>query len=284
MHLQYILSFKISYSHSYYLNIRFYWITTMNYHNQCPKKFDSRIKKLIINQNIYHSLYGNYRDCPTNQSIKFFYKDNHTLPEIIDKTCKVIVQNHHSLDLARTMCHHTTSTKQIPAIMYPIGNFLGTNFESHEDSYDENILLRTNYPGVIKKQNELFPLDNNIVYSNPITIIRDENYGPLDHYDVFKVAVITCCTKNDLVDFQMCVETVFQAAIHGSHNILILTPFDEKSKIPCEDQIVTFNNLILKYMHKFKEIIVCVPPYEDKKIYDLFNEKIIKYCGQMNEI
>lgn len=240
--------------------------TMMNRH---PKEFNINRKKIIINQNIYCSRYGTFRDCcPTNPSIRFFYKLLSPDPKISNSgMCKILVKNQHALN---------GLTESIPAIMYPMGNFLGTNFESFEGIYDENIILRTNYPAVIGRQNELFhPDESNIIYSNPITIIRNENYEPLNQSDVYKVAVITSChtKKNDLTDFKTCIETVFQAAFACLHNVLILTPFAQESGISYEDQANIFYILIQKYGHNFKEIIICVPLYENKSVYDLFNEK-----------
>ena len=127
-----------------------------------PKNIDPKIKNQIINQNIYHSGYGNYKACPTTPSIKFPYKNSYN-PGTINSICKVIVHNKHALDIADSLCDHGmnsfSSRKSVPAILYPLGKeFIGTNFESREGIFDENIILRTNYPYIIKKQADLFPI------------------------------------------------------------------------------------------------------------------------------
>jgi len=174
--------------------------------------------------------------------------------------------------------------------------FLGSNFESREGIYDENVILRTNYPYVIKKQMDLFPLKNDksycVVYTNPITVIRDTNYNPLNHDQIFKVGLITTCyerrnnlltekeisilSSQDLLNFQMCVENSFQAAICGSHDIIILPLFCKEFGAPIVDQISVFNHTIIKYGHKFKGIMICIPPYEGKDIFEDFDKEILK--------
>jgi hypothetical protein len=274
-----------------------------------PRNFDQKIKNSIVNQNIYHAGYGNYKVCPMCPSIKFPYRSSYN-PNTINNVCKVLVCNKHPLDVANTLCDHglnsLTSRKPIPAIMYPLGSeFMGSNFESREGIYDENIVLRTNYAYVIKKQLALFSGkdDKNIhtvVYSNPITVIRDMNYNPYNHDDIYKVSVITLCyeRKNelvnenalseekdkenkilssaDLINLQIYIETVFQIAICGYHEVLLLTLFGREFGVPVDDQILIFNNIIMKYGHKFKGIMICIPPYEGKDIYEYFDKEIIR--------
>jgi hypothetical protein len=273
-----------------------------NFSNINPNSFDKKIKNNIVNQNIYHSGYGSYKTCPINTSIKFSYKNNCN-PGTINEICKVLVHNTHSIDIVDRLSEHglnkLSSENPIPAIMYPIAkSFLGS-YEIKDGIYDDNIFLRSNYSYIIKKQNDLFPIrkNNEVIYSNPITIIRDSNYNPLSNDDIFKLGVITLSpelkedlismkikngdntiikkvlTSKDLLKLQMNIEAVFQVAICGYHNILILNVIPN---IPIEDQVLIYNNSIMKYGHKFKAIMMCIPPYEDIQIYNYFNENIIK--------
>jgi hypothetical protein len=283
----------------------------MNYGNVNPKNFDPKIKNQIMNQNIYHSGYGNYKMCPTVGSIRFPYKNSYD-PKTINEQCSVVVCNANPLDIAYDLCDHglnsLQSTKPIPAIAYPVGKeFIGTNLESREGIYDENIILRTNYPYVIKKQPELFTGKENqhsVIYSNPITTIRDANYNPMGYDMIFKTAIITVCfdkkndlitekiqdkeqsvlQSNDLLNFQIQMETVFQVAICGFHNVLILQLFGKEFGIPVSDQLLIFNMLIMKYGHKFKGIMVCVPPYEGVELFELFDRMIIRPTTLTQEI
>lgn len=284
----------------------------INFGNMHPKSFDPKIKNQIINQNIYHSGYGNYKMCPMFGSIRFPYKNDYN-PGPITSICKVIVHNKHSLDVADALSDHSlnslSSTKPIPAIMYPMGkDFVGVNLEAREGVYDENIILRTNYPFIIKRQPELFnkkEAQKYIIYSNPITIIRDYNYNPLGYDNLFKVSVITICyerqkdllveegkihegerkkresdiktlTSTDLLNFQMYVENVFQAALCGHHEVLLLTVFGREFGVPVDDQIIIYNLCVMKYGHMFKSIMFCIPPYEGKDLFDYFDREIIK--------
>ncbi|VBB17778.1 hypothetical protein YASMINEVIRUS_241 [Yasminevirus sp. GU-2018] len=279
----------------------------MNFGNINPRNFDPKVKNTIVNQNMYHAGYGNYKVCPVSGSIKFPYKSAYN-PGTVSAVCKVIVYHKHAIDVADTLSDHglnsLTAIKPIPAIMYPMGReFTGTNLESREGIYDENIILRSNYPYVIKKQPELFQTKDGqkmVVYSNPISVIRDANYNPL-HYDlVFKVGVITLCYERqkdllteveekdkkkiekkmlssaDLLTFQIYLENVFQAAICGYHNIMLLPIFGREFGIPVEDQILMYNLCIMKFGHMFKAIIICIPPYEDKGLFEYMDKEILK--------
>lgn len=291
-----------------------------------PKSFGHKEKTQFINQNIYHSGFGDYKICPTNPSVRFPYRNSYN-PGTINNICKVMVHNYHQLDVANNLCDHgldsLAAQTMIPAVMYPIGKeFTGSNFESREGIYDENIILRTNYSCVIKRQDNLFLQNNDgqkvVVYSKPITIIRNSNYDPLPYSGVFKVAIITVCydrkydlippnitksekdskknkeknkekddeqrdqgenillTSNDLLSFQMYIEAVFQAAICGQNNILLLTFFGREFGIPIDDQILIYNMCIMKFGHKFQGIMICIPPYEGKDLYEYFEKNIIK--------
>lgn len=271
------------------------------------KNLDPRIRTHFIHQNIFHSLDGIYKVCPINGSIKLSYKSEYN-PGTINSLCKVVVINKHPLDVADKLCDHglanLTSRKPIPCIMYPMGkDFLGTNFESREGIYDENIILRSNYAYIIKKQQGLFPPKDGekcAVYTNPVTIIRDMNLNPINHDNLFKVAISTVCfekkeeliterimdgdkfediqilASSDLLNFQMHIETIFQIAICGYHEVLILTLFGKEFGIPIDDQILIFNTCIMKYGHKFKAIMVCIPPYEGHELFSYFDHQIVK--------
>lgn len=298
---------------------------TVNFANTDPKNFDPKVKNHIVHQNIYHSGYGNYKVCPVAPSVKLPYKSSYA-PGTINSVCRVMVHNKHSLDVANTLCDHglnsLTLHKPIPAVIYPMGReFLGTNLESREGIYDENIILRTNYPYIIKKQTDLLPIKEGqkaIIYSGPITTIRDPNYNPLNYDDIFKVSVITACyerknellvekvhddskpqknetsgkhkelpkeqkmkenkmlTSYDLLNFQILIENVCQAAICGYHDVLILSLFGREFGVPVDDQILIFNSCIMKFGHMFKGIMICIPPYEGKDLYEYFEKHIIK--------
>lgn len=272
---------------------------TINYSSMNPKNFDMRVKTQMVNQNIYHSGYGDYKVCPVFPSIAFPYNKSYN-PPAINSITKVIIDHTHGIDTIDTLSDHglnsLTSKNQIPMIIYPVGKeFIGSNLESREGIHDETMILRTNYPYVIKKQTDLFDTrsDYFVIYSNPITVIRDSNYNSLHYDNVFKMGVatlyantnhplikdksgITMLTSHDLLMLQIRFETAFQAAICGSHPMIIIPLLSVELNIPIDDQILIINHCILKFGHLFKAIMICVPPYESKEIVEYLNSKIIK--------
>lgn len=181
-----------------------------NFGNTHPNNFNQKIRNNVIYQNIYHAGHGNYKICHINGSIKFVYKGNYN-PGAIDTICKVYVHNKHPIEIVDRFAKHGINNfaarEPIPMIMYPLGReFLGTNFESREGIYDENVILRTNYAHVVKKQTNIFPIkkDSEVIYSSPITVIRDINYNFLSHDNIFKMGVATICpsTSIDLIEVE----------------------------------------------------------------------------------
>ncbi len=282
-----------------------------NFGNINPNNIPTKVKNQVINQNIYHSAYGDYKMCSTYGSIKYPYS-NSCEPGPINNICKVLVINKHSLDVANTLCDHGICTlplqKPIPVIMYPLGKlFNDINIDSRDGIIEENIILRTNYAFVIKKQTDLFNIKENnrvVVYSNPVTTIRDINYNPLKHDTIFRTGVTAVCfnrseelitdnnnnknnilSASDLLNFQMLIEAVFQAAIgSGSHDVLILTLFGKEFGIPIDDQIIIYNLCIMKYGHKLKGILIAIPPYESKEVFDHFDKNIINPIELTNDV
>jgi len=83
-------------------------------------------------------------------------------------------------------------------------------------------------------------------------------------------------SSDDMLLLQMYVENVFQAAICGYHNILLLPVFGKEFGIPVEDQIIIYNLCIMKFGHLFKAILICVPSYEGKDLFEFIDRSIIK--------
>jgi hypothetical protein len=176
--------------------------------------------------------------------------------------------------------------------MYPLGkDFNGMNYETREGIFDENIILRTNYSFVVKKQTELFNNKNenniNVIFSDPVTIFRDIEYNPINLNNVGSVAVISLLYKKsqDLIsdndeemlsskDFlllQMNIESVFQLAIVNNIKTLILPIICGDFEVPIDDQLIIFNMCIMKYGDKIENIIISIPHYDDDKCFQLFN-------------
>ena len=102
--------------------------------------------------------------------------------------------------------------------------------------------------------------------------------------------MITCSpiSKPELIDGKMnaedflktmtIIETVFQTAILGKNKVLLLPLFglDDNDENPIDDIIQIYNYCILKYSHKFDNIIIYIPEYVPIEAYDLFENSILK--------
>ncbi len=271
-----------------------------------PKFIDVKLKNACINQNILQSGYQTFKMCPYAPSVNYRYLNKYSAGQI-NNICKVYVFLCHPIDLIEQLSpkglNTLTSNKSYPAMLYPMGrDFLGSNFESRDGIVDETLILRSNYAFVIKKQRDLFPIkkDGDVIYSKIITIIRDMYYNFLNYDNIFRSAVITASppkdieliteevkiddekkkvkilSSKDFLKFQTMIESVFQVAICGNHECLILTVFSTEFNIPVDDQILIYNNCIMKYGHKFKDIVIAIPPFEGKELMEYFDKNIIK--------
>lgn len=251
--------------------------------------YDNVDKDRIIRDNILQTKTGIYKICPEPCFINFTYVKNSNI-DPINAICKVSVQNQHTIDVANIFSNHgIENIKNIPPVMmYPMGaDFNGTNYESHEGIFDDQIILKTNYSSIVRKQYNYFNTkeQKNVIYTSPITIIRDSSHNLLPIENIFTVGVITVCYQNknkllnnelfsaDLLLFQIYMETVFQAAICKYHEILLLPLFGPEHNIPVCDQIKIYNICIMKFSHYFKVIVICV---SSPDLFNLVDDEIIK--------
>ena len=83
--------------------------------------------------------------------------------------------------------------------------------------------------------------------------------------------------STDFIKLLCIVESIFQTAIAGGHNILVLTPFgNTEDNVPQEDMVKIYNSCIFKYGHRFNKIIIAVPIWHGTYIYDLFANEIVR--------
>ena len=83
--------------------------------------------------------------------------------------------------------------------------------------------------------------------------------------------------SNDYIKMLCTIETIFQTAIAGSHNVLVLTPFgNTEDNVPQEDIVKLYNSCIFKYGHRFNKIIIAVPIWYGTYMFDLFNNEIVR--------
>lgn len=259
-----------------------------------PAKMDSRVKKTLISQNISQSKIGMYKMYPKFRPItcNFTSKYNPGPPSNI---CEVSVVHEHSIDVAEKYAEYginfTNENKMNPVVMNVVGkDFTGTNFESNDEIRDEMINLRTSFNNTIGTQSP-FPVNNTeCIYAKSVVTIRPKNpmMGFLPYPQTFRFAMISASPiKNPkmLDDERMCsaefvktcsiIECIFQTAIAGFHPVLILTPFGhDEDENPIDDIVKIYNYCIFKYGHRFRNIIIAVPPFCPKEMFEKYNQVV----------
>jgi hypothetical protein len=256
----------------------------------------NKTKQTLINQNIAQSKFGMYAQCATGNCIKNHFTQNFNIGEV-NNICEVDIVNMHAIDAIKEYCQlgFNAGFKDgwiNPVSMCTVGDdFIGSNYPQSEGIRDDTYNIRTNY-NTITKNNNPFPLkQNECVYNRFVTVIRDSNLQAItDLQNLYRFGLITVAPINkpklldenrmhstDFIKIMCIVETIFQTAIAGSHNILVLTPFgNTEDDVPQEDIVKIFNSCIFKYGHRFKKIVVAVPIWYGTYMFDLFNNEIIR--------
>lgn len=278
---------------------------TPNFPPLNPRNINRQQKDATINRNIYLSGYGAYQMCPYRGSMRVKYRKDFNRGQV--KTiCKVLVKHLHALDIVGSLSNkglsELKSNNPYPTIINPMyRDFNGNNSKSDDSSPDENVILRTNFAFVVQRQENLFPVssDSEIVYTNPITIIRDAYYNQIAHENLYRTGVITVTPQRPeliekmikdgdryekikilaskhLFKLQTQLETAFQVAAMGGHNSIVISLFDQEFGIPIDDQIMIYNYCIMKYGHFFNAIIFGIPPYQPEELATYIDENIMK--------
>lgn len=270
-----------------------------------PRSIDRQRKDAAINDNILQCGFKIYNMCPWQASMRIRFRKDFNRGNV-NSVCKVLVEHKHALDVVGGLVNkgltEIKSNNKYPAIINPMfREFTGRNSKSNDATADENILLRTNYSFVVQRQENLFPTSNDseVVYSAPITVIRDPFYNMIPHEYLYRTGVITVTPHdtelldkiiNDgdrydkkkvlrtqhLLKLQTQLETAFQVAAMGGHNAVIVSLFDQEYGIPVDDQIMLYNYCIMKYGHFFGAIIFAIPPYQPAELKEYIGENIIK--------
>lgn len=270
-----------------------------------PKKMDPRVKKNIINQNINQSKIGLYKKYPNFNPITCQLIQNFN-PGLPDKLCDVKVVHEHVIDVAEKYAekglNFTSTNNMNPVILNTVGKeFSGTNFESSVDIRDQIINMRTSFNNTVGTNSPYPTKDSDCVFSKSVTVIRSKNIvngGFLPYNQTFRVAMITttpiACTEflsnnkmtsTDYLKTLSIIECVFQTAIAGKHPILILCPFGhDEDQNPIDDIIRIYNYCILKYSHRFKEIIIGVPPFYPVSVFEIYGKKILKPLDMVQSV
>jgi len=269
---------------------------------------NNKTKQVLINQNITVCKVGFYQNCLIGKSLKTSYVNNFDIGES-HTICNVYVVNQHAIDTVDEFCSRSvksSSTSDLnlnfnfqlkdgwmnPVVMCVVdrNNFFGNNFNQSEGITDDIYNIRTNF-NMITQNGNPFPLkEKECVYNKHITVIRDKTFQAIPLPQVFSTGLIVISPLHkpalldenrmgsvEFLNMLTTVETLFQTAIYYGHNILVLTPLGHThDEIPQEDIIKIYNSLIFKYQHKFKYIIVSIPPWDGIELFNLYDSNIIK--------
>lgn len=261
------------------------------------------VRRKIIEFNVNQTKIGMFKDYPKTRSLVYTYNERFNT-NIISNICDVSVVYEHSIDVVGNLVEHGVNSNiknPLPVVLNLVGKeFSGTNYESGEGIRDEMIYLRTNF-NVTMGISPPYPIkDGECVYSQFVTTIRPKYPKSfLTHDNTFRFSMITTAPINkpkinsdgnmDVVNFiRTCctIESVFQMAIAARHTSLILCPYGHFiDDNPLNDIISIYNYCVMKYGHKFIQIIFAIPPYYPKEqIFDIYNGNIIRPTNLVNEI
>lgn len=261
--------------------------------NILPQNIDKSTKRMMINKNISECRAGVFKTIPKYESLSCDF-----CPVELGKAtsiCNVSVVYEHGLDVAQNYAeigirNFTQNNKLNPVILNVIGNeFSGSNFESSEDFRDDLMNLRTSFCSKEMKQS-IFPIKDICCVHTPfVTVIRPKNphifntaeqcyrIGFISATPIQQTGLVKNFTSTDYLNTLAIIENVFQIAIGYDHQVLILVPFGhEEDNNPIGDIIKIYNQCILKYGHKFKSIIIAIPPHYPKPVYNVYSSEILK--------
>lgn len=256
---------------------------------------DHRLRKYLVQQNIYTCKFGVYQNFPVMKSQKNFFNENFNMAPPYEYA-NVVINMKHPIDVA----YEFTKIGNKPAIVNTVSkDFSGTNIDTCDGFLDPFINIRTSFNKTLNSFN-LFPVkDGEAVYAPIAYIIRNDSMQLLPPGQIGKISMITVSldsnlelkpykntkksadlhfTQDDYIKVSQSLEAVFQTAIIGGNDILIFNDFGCKtSKYPIDDVIDMFNTCIYKYGHMFKHIVLATfaSPQSDMGYITKFNENII---------
>ena len=255
-----------------------------------------KTKQVLVTQNISACKLGQYRECAITKALKTNYVNNFNVGEV-QNICDVLVVNQHAIDVMIEFCDKGVSPQFRDGWMNPVAmctvnrnEFTGSNFNQSEGITDDIYNIRKNYNMIVSQGNP-FPLkDKECVYNRFVTVIRDQNFNPISIPQTYRFGLITTSPEHkpalidesrmsstNFLNMLSTLETVFQTAIYYGHNILLLTPVGQTvDDVPQEDIIKIYNSLIFKYQHKFKYIIVCIPEWDGKELFEMYDSYIVQ--------
>jgi hypothetical protein len=248
---------------------------------------DTKTKKKYIYENNYQSRFGTYKSILTAPPKKNNY-DAHFNIDNQNTMCDVLVRHQHGLDLVKDL----KVQGFYPVLVSNINTaFDGNKMDTFDGFHDEYLLYRTNYCKTVVPN--IYPLHGpEVMYNYGLSVIRDDKLTFIEDPKqiIMFNQIVTSPIESpklqkkklsieDYILTKELIENIFQTAILGKNDVLLLNDFSCKNtKIPIDDIIFLYNMNILKYGHYFKYIIICIPIMEqpDRHIYAYFEQNIIK--------
>jgi hypothetical protein len=256
----------------------------------------NKTKQHLINQNIAQSKFGMYSQCFTGPCVKNRFVQNFNIGEV-NNICDVEVVNFHSVDAISDFCLHGFNQPLKDSYINPVTvctvgeEFVASNFPQSEGIRDDTFNIRTNFNTITRNVNH-FPIrESECVYTKYITVIRDQKLNAItDQQYLYRFSLICASPihkpqlldenkmiSDDFLKIMGTIETIFQTAIAGNHNVLILSAFgNTEDDVPQEDIVKIYNTCIFKYGHRFMKIIIAIPIWYGTYIYNLFNDNIVR--------
>ena len=256
----------------------------------------NKTKQTLINQNIAQSKFGMYSQCQSGPCVKNRFNQNFNIGDI-NNICEVEVVNLHPVDAIANYCSFGFNQPLKEGYINPVTvcsvgeDFVASNFPQSEGIRDDTFNIRTNFNIITRTVNH-FPIkESECVYTRFITVIRDQKLNAItDQQYLYRFALITATPihkpklldenrmiSEDFLRLMSTIETIFQTAISGNHNVLVLTAFGNTiDDIPQEDIVKIYNSCIFKYGHKFMKIIIAIPIWYGTYIFNVFNDNIVR--------
>lgn len=255
---------------------------------------DIRVKKQLVQSNIYNCKFGMYKILPIGKTQKNFYSFNFALAPPYEY-CNVEVKPIHILETSYEYVKQGFKTVMLTLVD---SEFTMNNNNAFEYFRDEQIFFRTNINAALLGFNLLPVKGTEALYSPIIHIIRNDNMQLLRPSDVVKVAIITASLKRNPVliadhinldDYMTTVqllETIFQTAHLAGNEVLVLNDFGCISDgYPVNDVIDIINGCIYKYGHLFRHIVIAINVTSQATMgyYSKINDGIVRPQAFLNE-
>lgn len=246
---------------------------------------DKKVRKELVMQNNYMCKYGPLKQLQLVKPIKNYYNHEFYI-NVSTNFSDVYVKPIHSLALAKEFVKNGLN----PVIVSTVSKeFDGNNIDNSNGLHDYIINVKTNFATSVVSN--MYPLKHTeVIYTKYIHVIRDDTLQ-INSNDIFRTSLImanpiqdpvlvdTTMNLNNYFETKELIETIFQTAQTGGHDVIIFGDFGCKhTNCPVNELVDIFNMMILKYGYYFKFVIFGIPVMDasDAAINAYFNKEIVK--------